>query len=594
MEGKIMISKINIRAFMVMTCLLLLFDDHPGYGQLTTTPTVAPSEQTDSNQGLEVKDKVTLTTLRGILQSIVSLQNQIKAKESELELAQTEEQKTVIANEMNDLLKQIDLLKKDFESVATGIDIEKFMAQPAKIFDWREQIQEIIGPIIEELKAITARPRELEKLRSEVAYYEKRLLLVNTALENVQKRINQATARLLKNQLSEVKKNWENKKKDMTNQLAIAQYQLEEKQKEGKSLVKSTQEMFRDFFKSRGLNLILALFAFFSVFFLLRYLYRVGYKYLHLDTLKKRPLFIRLADVIYHILTFLGATIALLLVLYISGDWVLLGIALIFLFSIAWTMKQTFPMFWEQIKFLLNLGTVREGERVMYNGLPWKVISLQLYTKLHNPALKGGLIRLPLRELIGLQSRPFHKDEPWFPSREGDLVVLTDGGIGKVILQTPEQVVIDTLGGCHKTYPTLLFLQQNPINCSINTFGIFVTFGIDYAHQANITHDIPERLHQMLTEALQKEEYGKELLNLVVQFKEAAASSLNLFIAATFSGQVATSYYPISRALQRMTVEACNKYGWNIPFTQITVHTAKPPQLQDHAPNVGQRSQMSF
>ena len=487
----------------------------------------------------------------------------------------------MIANEIDALLKKADALKKNFESVATGIDVEKFLARPAKSFDWQQEIQEIVGPIVEELKQLTAHPRELEKLRSEVTYYEKRLLLVNTALETVQKRLNQAPPGAIKDQLLEVKKNWDNKHKDMTNQLAIAQYQLAEKQKADRSLVKSTQELLKEFFKHRGLNLILAVFAFLVVFFLLRYSYRLGYKYLHLHTLKERTLFLRLVEVLYQFLTFLGATSALVLVLYITGDWVLLGIALIFLFGIAWTMKQAFPILWEQIKMLLNLGTVREGERVLYNGLSWKVIALQLYTKLHNPALKGGLIRLPLRELIGLQSRPFHKDEPWFPSREGDLVMLADGGIGKVILQTPDQVVIDTLGGCHKTYPTLSFLQQNPINYSINTFGIFITFGIDYAHQASITRDVPARLHQAITDALAQEEYGKALLNLVVQFKEAAASSLDLFIAANFAGEVATSYFPISRALQRIIVEACNRYGWGIPFTQITVHTAPSPYPQD-------------
>ena len=230
---------------------------------------------------------------------------------------------------------------------------------------------------------------------------------------------------------------------------------------------------------------------------------------------------------------------------------------------------------------LLNLSTVREGERVIYNGLPWQVKALNLYTKLHNPALKGGLIRLPVRELSGLQSRPFHKDEPWFPTREEDLVILADGAIGKVILQTPEQVVLDTLGGCHKTYPTLAFLQQNPINYSINNFGVFATFGLDYAHQAQITRDIPQTLERILAEELAKEEYGKDIITLLVQFKEAGSSSLDILVFTSFPGKWAiTSYFAIGRTIQRIIVDACTTHGWGIPFPQITVHQGPSKQLE--------------
>ncbi len=93
----------------------------------------------------------------------------------------------------------------------------------------------------------------------------------------------------------------------------------------------------------------------------------------------------------------------------------MLGIALIFLLWGGLDAKQTFPMFWEQTKLLLNLSTVREGERAIYNGLPWHIKSLNLYTKLINPALKGGMIRLPLRELIGVHLHArFIKMNPGF------------------------------------------------------------------------------------------------------------------------------------------------------------------------------------
>ena len=546
--------------------------------QTQTTPTPVPTLPPTEDQ---LKEEITIATLRGIIQSIEAVQEQISQKETELEHAETNEQKISISNEIQELSQRLTGLKRNFESIASGVDLEKFEARPAKTFNWQEEIQVIVGPIIEELKAITARPREIEELRSQISYYEKRLPIIEIAIENIQKRINLATARILKNDLTELRTAWEEKKKDMTNQLSVLQYQLDEKLETQQSLIKSTQYVLREFFKTRGLNLVLSLLAFLGVFWGMRILYRLIYKTGRLDQSGKRQFLLRLFDVVYHLLTILLATMAFLLVLYVSGDWVLLGLALIFLFGVAWTAKQTFPMFWEQTKLLLNLSTVREGERVIYSGLPWQVKSLNLYTKLHNPALKGGLIRLPLRELIGLHSRPFHKDEPWFPTREDDLIMLADGAIGKVILQTPEQVVLDTLGGCHKTYPTQSFLQQNPINYSINNFGVFVTFGLDYMHQAQITREIPRTLERILAEELAKEEYGKDLQTLLVQFKEAGASSLDLLVVTSFPGKWAiTSYFAIGRTLQRIIVDACTQHGWGIPFPQITVHQGTTQQLE--------------
>ncbi len=89
------------------------------------------------------------------------------------------------------------------------------------------------------------------------------------------------------------------------------------------------------------MNLILSVLTFVIVFWLMRVAYRLIFKTFRPDESEKRRFLLRLFDVLYHILTILMATAAFLLVLYVSGDWVLLGIALIFLFGVAWTAKQT-------------------------------------------------------------------------------------------------------------------------------------------------------------------------------------------------------------------------------------------------------------
>ncbi len=68
---------------------------------------------------------------------------------------------------------------------------------------------------------------------------------------------------------------------------------------------------------------------------------------------------------------------------------------------------------------------------------------------------------------------------------------------------------------------------------------------------------------------------------MLVQFKEAGASSLDLLVVTTFPGKWAiTSYFAIGRTLQRIIVDACTQQGWGIPFPEITVHQGSEKQLK--------------
>lgn len=556
---------------------LVMFVCLPVWGKLIIEKPIGAIEPVTTEQ-----DKV-LATLQSILHSMEALQQQVREEERLLRSAGTDQEKTRMNEDLNALMLRLNTLEQDFEGIATGIDLTSFATQPHSSFDWKQEMQEVLGPIIEEVKRATARPRELERLRSDVIQYERRLVQIRQAIQNVKILSVAQTSAQVKKRLGAVEKKWSELEQETTNQLVIAQYLLEEKLYEKKPIVESVQDVVRTFFKSRGKNLLLALLAFFNVLLLFRLCYWLIRKFLLTRLARKPTFYSRLAEVSYHTLTFIGATTALLIVLYISGDWVLLGIAMIFLFGIAWTAKQGLPMFWEQVKLLLNLSTVRENERVIYNGLPWKVASLNLYSKLHNPALKGGMIRLPLRELLGLQSRPFNKEEPWFPCHENDWVLLNDGTFGKVWMQTPEMVQLILIGGSRKTYPTLDFLHCAPNNLSTN-FRIALTFGIDYRHQAASTQDIPQRLQTLLFEELVNRGYKEHLLHIGVEFKSAGTSSLDLAILADFTGGAAQDYEILSRLLQRIAVEACNRQGWVIPFPQITVHAAEsalPPTQKE-------------
>jgi hypothetical protein len=547
-----------------------LFHLCPVFGQ-QSPETPLESEPDALRDGLETS----LLTLEAIAQSIDVLKAQIEQREAELRSTQVEDLQGTIVADLKKLSARLNSLEENFEEIATGLDLEQFEKKPGEVFELQDELEEIFGPILRELRNITARPREIERLRNETSYYQDRLDAIEGGIENIDAYIASAGDGMLRSYLENLKHRWEGKKQELSNRLLIVQYQLSERLKGKKSFVESVQIILKSFFKSRGRNLLLSLLAFACVWLLL-YLLQGFIRRFFLEKGSPEPsIYTRLFWLCYHLFTFVAATMALLLVLYISADWVLVGLVIIFLFGLAWAMRHTMPRFWEQGKLFLNLSTVKENERVVYNGLPWKVERLHFYSTLMNPDLKGGLIRLPLRKLTDMHSRPYHPQEPWFPTREGDWVILADGTLGRVVIQTPEMVKLMLLGSSHKTYSTPSFLQQNPNNIS-TSFRITTTFGIDYQHQTKSTEEIPSMLHEMITEEISKAGYGEELVNLKVEFKEAGSSSLDIEVLADFSGKAAKYYRVLSRYLQRICVDACNRYGWIIPFTQITLHGDLP------------------
>ncbi len=522
--------------------------------------------------GGEVSSLVVLETMEKYMSEI---QSQLEQKRKELESAESAEVKNKILKEINELTDSLQELEKNFLHMAAGVDLKSLESRQESDFKWDQEVVSLIRPLVQELKKMTARPRKLERLRSEAEEIRNKLPAVNRAIENLSELARRTDNPELKKCLNSLRKEWENKKNRLENSLAVIRAQLKKLEQEKQSFVQAARQNLESFFRNRGKNALLAVLSFAIVFLGLRFLWRrvQGLLARRKKDREKKTFYARLSELLFHILTVVAATGALLAVLFTTGDWVLLSLVIIFLLGLGWTAKQGLMRFWEQIKLFLNLGSVREGERLVYAGVPWKVSKLNFYTSLENPAFDKCHLRIPIRDLVDKESRPFAGHEPWFPCKRGDWVLLEDGSRGKVVSQTHEMVQIVRRGGSRQTYQTSDFLSRAPVNLSAN-FRLRVVFGIDYAHQAESTQSIPEKLQAFVEEGLRGEGYEEDLLNLRVEFHSAGASSLNLIVLADFHGRRAELYNRLSRALQRLAVEACNKYEWGIPFTQITIHQA--------------------
>lgn len=496
------------------------------------------------------------------------------------EKAADQEQREVGERREAELSARLTKLKADFNEVATGVRESGLLTAEEDELSLTGELQEILDPLLSAAKKATAAPRETEELRNRKNLLRDQRDLAKSALKRLEQWESQAVnvpdderevAELRATRLEELRELWTARMNDADGQLAALEVQLQQRESEKGPVLKPFSEAFGKFFKGRGLNLLKALVAILFVWFGLRWLWSVVRRLPLLGKTSRDSFHWRILDLTSLVLTGLLASIAALVVLYFSGDWLLLTLAIVLLTGFLWTAKSTVPRVFEQTKMLLNLGPVRKGERLTFEGVPWQVGSIGVYTELRNTELTGGLIRMSIKRLSTLRSRPHDESEAWFPSRMGDWVII-NGSAAKIVTQTPEYVQLIRLGGARETFPTADFLAMAPVNLSHN-FRVKVTFGIDYAYQSIVTTKAPEIFKAKLVTGIVEMLADREHLNSInVEFSAAGASSLDLDILADFKGDAADRYQKINRAIQRICVDVCNEQGWEIPFTQITVN----------------------
>jgi len=546
----------------VSICLLL--------GWLLTVPLGFAQPPAEISPWLEGREKQAI--LLSIHSSIAQLDRDIATTQEELRSPRGEGRRDELTQRIKTLGEKLAQLRENFNEVATGIALQQATSKKAEVeLDWRQRILDLLSPVLNEVRRLTTRPRELSQLRTQIEHDQAQRSLAQRALDHLDTLTGQLSDPTLAPDLQRLRHEWEAHRQEINTQLSITTQQLEQKLSEQQPFSETVKDLLQIFFRSRGRNFLLACLAFAAFWLTFQWFY--GWMQGKGLFRRKRPQFsVRLLNVVVTFFKVFGATVSALLVLYLFEDWVLLTLAIVFMMGLAWTSKSALPRIWGEMLLLLNMGTVREGERLSYNGIPWLVQSLNFSALLVNPELAGGRLHLPLHDLFALRSRSFELEEPWFPSRMGDWVLLDDDTLGKVILQTPEIVRLILLGGGRRTFPTSDFLAQSLVVLSTG-FRLSVQFGLDYQHQTFITREIPAMLASRLHEELIHEGYEKEIAHLKVEFAAAGASSLDLHVMADFSGAAAPNYLVLKRAIQRICVEACNDYGWVIPFTQITLHT---------------------
>ncbi|MCF8112802.1 MAG: hypothetical protein K9K21_02995 [Desulfotignum sp.] len=513
----------------------------------------------------------TLSMLSSIIELKQNLKQRIAEKQQAIEASTSETEKTNLAAELDRLDKMLASASQDFERIATGIDIDLFSEQKTDQFNWKDELVSLVKPGIMELKRVTQKAREKAALKDELSFYKKLKPVARQANENLMDLISRTgDNEAVKQNLEKLVPEWQGMENQILSKLEITQMQMAELESEEHSLIETSQAAIKKFFKTRGLFLFIALVSCIGIVLLLRFAYLYLIKFIPGYMAQYRPFHLRALDLLFRVVTILAALFVVILVFYVFEDWVLLSLAIIFLMGLGWGIKNTLPRFWHQSRLILNIGAVREGERVVYQGVPWLVKRINMFSQLENPDL-GQSLRVPIETLMDLTSRPFQRHEPWFPCRKNDWVILEDGTRGCVTSLSQEMVEMVLRGGAKKVYQTADFLGLSPMNLSVN-FRLKIGFGISYNLQSKATNQVLEILESYIRQHLAAEAYEDALLNLRVEFAAAGSSSLDLVVIADFEGKMAPLYNRLSRAIQRWCTDACTQNNWEIPFPQLTVH----------------------
>lgn len=512
----------------------------------------------------------TLATLYDVRKNLhVEITNTSKALRHSL----TDADKAKITKKLDQYSSQLSNIENNIEQISTGLSSSFSNNKVAKKFDLKDDIAGLLQPLVNEMKHATSDIRKKSRLREEIQFYREQKAQAELATKNLQRLVNTSAGRdALNKHLVILNETWQRRLKQATSNLKASSLQLAsiEKEENKENFIDRSQTYLKGFFKKRGLYLFLGFTGVLLVLLIARLLYKYLLSHWLNRTGKSRTFRQRLAELLFRVTTVILAIITPMVVFYYAEDWVLFSLGVLLLFGLAWTLKYTIPRMWQQMLLMLNIGPVREGERIVYNNLPWQVKRLNVYTELYNPTA-GFTLRVPIEKIVGRVSRPINENEPWFPCKLNDWVILSDGVRGKVTGLAHELVELVERGGTRVTYQMSDFLSLSPRNLSIS-FRLKETLGISYDLQKDSTGDIVRILDTYIRDRLTNEGYVDDIMNLRVEFENASASSLDLVVIADFKGSQAPIYNRLRRAIQRWCVDACTENNWEIPFAQVVMH----------------------
>ncbi len=504
--------------------------------------------------------------------NLVQTKNKIENFESLLKNEKDSKQKILIEGDLKRVKDRYNKLKLNLISVITDIKIEEIQKDELnKKRDYLQEAQELLGPAFDTIQRISERPRKIEALRKELKIYQNKLAITQLALKNIEVvKSSQEFKSLLPDMesfLYDATYNVNDLNQEFTVKIERINRELQELTKDNQTLVGAFTELSKEFFSNKGKHLGISFLLFITIIWTLTVLKNK----VVLNLLKKSQVewFYKPISALYGVFTFITALVFSILSLYLMGDWVLVTLIVLILSAILWGSKSYIHKYLAEGRLILNLGTIKEGELVIFRGIPWKVKTINFVTIFENEYLDSSNIRIEISQIFQMHSRKILPDEQWFPTRTQDWVLLSDGTFGQIKSQTVEQIVIEIRESQRKYLTTTDYLSLRPTNLS-HGYTITFNWGLDYRHQSILMTEIIPLIQKELGSKLIQNYQGIE--KVMVDLDNAAASSLNLFVELKLNGSLASMKLEIEREAKGILLQICHQNRFEVPFNQLVIH----------------------
>jgi len=502
-------------------------------------------------------------TLRALLQTRDGIRTAMDEQRKKMQTATGDSAKLEIQQQIEILDKRRQEVERDFTVLITGLQPTHASGSPTQKtapLSIQDEMSQLLTPIFTDLRALTQKSRAFQELAEELTRLKERAEQEKRAVVEIDKLLVEVKASktpdtVLRSALNETRKSFQGRLDEVTSRTAAVQHQLGELKMTGVSFWKDLGLQVKHFVFIRGTNILLALFVFMVIFFGLRTAYAYLMKVMAVRKYQRLSFMLRILDVAHEGGAFLLGLSAALLVLYARGDWLLGGLSLLALGGLLMTAKTGIARHLEQLQFLLNLGQVREGERVLIAGVPWRVGTIYMFTQLTNPAMPRASLRLPLQTLASMTSRPSKLGEAWFPCEIDSWILVNGDLLAQVADITPEHVIICYQGGLKRWIPMGTFIAMD-MACLSEGFSRSITIDVPLRGQAMQTADFIEHLKGAIREYLLHCMKPEELCDLCIELQNTDSISRFYEVTAFFAGSLAPQYHRLKQLLQLATAES--------------------------------------
>jgi len=528
--------------------------------------------------------KEELDTRIQIKNSFLSLSETMKRRRDrlsellqDLRKAKDDSERAPIQAEIDGLTAELEQTKAEIEIVVLGLQSQEYLEigtekEASSEFDLGKEIAQIFQPLIISLERATEPSRRMEELLQLSNRTKRREEVAQATLDNIaQFRLDgEKYPKYIEDRLANYEEVWNTRLQESVDLGTALNEQLEAAHRMKGSTFKQFVRDFGDFVLNRGVNLLLALGSGLG-FLVLCQFFRIGIANFYRARrtgVVSAP--IRIIGMFISIVGVVGALIIAITIFNIRHDWLMLAMSLLLALAISWSFVQALPSLMEETRVLLNLGSVREGERTLVNGLPYRVERLSLYSKLINPALNGGSLIFPVREMVNMHSRPVIEGEAWFPTNIGDWIV-RNGQHYEIMDQSPEHVIMRRPGGSEDFVPVREFLDTLFESLS-GGYRRSHTLGLSYKHIDLAPEEIPRVLSEKVRKRVASRIGEEAILGIDTRLIDLGSSSLDYKILVDIGPNQGQYWENIQTDISNGVVDACLEKGWEIPFPQLVVH----------------------